>query len=258
MMLITITSELLAINIFWERGNPVFSCIPTAEATRLLQVTPNSWAPRQLWLRGHQNCPVDLDMWERFVRRLWGKRVLYTLWNCLRTNSINKDKNKLHSIEYAIWSHEYAIMHINNVTMIYFFIIRYFIHLHFKCYFESPLYTPPALLPDPPTPASWLWHSPVLGHIIFARPRASPSNDGRLGHLLLHIQLETRALGVLVSSYCCSSYRVAEPFSSLGTLSSSSIGDPVFHLIDDCEHPLLYLPGTGKASQETDISGSYP
>jgi hypothetical protein len=25
----------------------------------------------------------------------------------------------------------------------------------------------------------------------------------------------------------------------------------VFHPIDDCEHPLLYLPGTGRASQET-------
>jgi hypothetical protein len=41
----------------------------------------------------------------------------------------------------------------------------------------------------------------------------------------------------------------------LGTLSSSSIGGPVFHPIDDCEHPLLYLPGTGIASQETAISG---
>jgi hypothetical protein len=30
----------------------------------------------------------------------------------------------------------------------------------------------------------------------------------------------------------------------------------VVHLIDDCEHPLLYLPGTGKASQEIAISGS--
>jgi hypothetical protein len=46
------------------------------------------------------------------------------------------------------------------------------------------------------------------------------------------------------------------PFSSLGTFSSSSIGGPVFHPINDCEHPLLYLPGTGKASQETAISGS--
>jgi hypothetical protein len=54
--------------------------------------------------------------------------------------------------------------------------------------------------------------------------------------------------GVLVSSYCCSTYRVADPFSSLGTFSSSSFRGPVFHPIDDCEHPLLYLPGTGIAS----------
>jgi hypothetical protein len=43
---------------------------------------------------------------------------------------------------------------------------------------------------------------------------ASLPNDGRLGHLLLKMQLETRALGVLVSSYCCSTYRVADPFIS--------------------------------------------
>jgi hypothetical protein len=30
----------------------------------------------------------------------------------------------------------------------------------------------------------------------------------------------------------------------------------VFHPIDDCEHPFLYLPGTGIASQERAISGS--
>jgi hypothetical protein len=64
---------------------------------------------------------------------------------------------------------------------------------------------PPALLPSPPTLSSWPWHSPVLVYIIFARLGASPPNDGPLGHLLLHMQLETRALGVLVSSYCCSS-----------------------------------------------------
>jgi hypothetical protein len=72
----------------------------------------------------------------------------------------------------------------------------------------------------------------------------------------IHMQLETRALGVLVSSCCCSSYRVADPFSSLGTLSSSSIEGPEFHPIDDCEHPLLYLPGTSIASQKTAISRS--
>jgi hypothetical protein len=62
--------------------------------------------------------------------------------------------------------------------------------------------------------------------------------------------------GVLVSSYCCSSYSIADPFSSLGTFSSSSIGGPVFHPIDDCEHPLLYLSITGIASYETAISRS--
>jgi hypothetical protein len=121
------------------------------------------------------------------------------------------------------------------------FFIRYFLHLYFKCYSESPLYPPSALLPNPPTPPSWLWHSPVLGHMIFTRPRASP----------LHMQLETQFCGVLVSSYCCSSYRVADPFSSLGTFSNSFFRRPVFHPIDDCEHPLLCLPGTGIA-----ISGS--
>jgi hypothetical protein len=30
----------------------------------------------------------------------------------------------------------------------------------------------------------------------------------------------------------------------------------MFYLIDDCEHPLLYLPGTGIASYETAITGS--
>jgi hypothetical protein len=115
---------------------------------------------------------------------------------------------------------------------------------------------PPAMLLNPPTPASWPWHSPVLGHMIFTRPRASPPIDGLLGHPLLHRKLETKLWMVLVSSYCCSSYRVADPFSSLGTFSTSFIRVPVFHPIDDCEHPLLYLPGTGIASQERAISGS--
>jgi hypothetical protein len=62
---------------------------------------------------------------------------------------------------------------------------------------------------------------------------------------------------VLVSPYCCSAYRVADPFSSLGTFSSSSIWGPVIHPIADCEHPLLCLLGPGIVSQETAISGSF-
>jgi hypothetical protein len=62
---------------------------------------------------------------------------------------------------------------------------------------------------------------------------------------------------VLVSSYCCSTYRVADPFSSLGNFSSSSIGGPVTHPIADCDHPLLCLLGPGVVSQERAISGSF-
>ena len=71
------------------------------------------------------------------------------------------------------------------------------------------------------------------------------------------MQLETRAQRVLVNSYCCSTYWVVDPFSSLGTFSSSSIEGPVFHPIADCEHPLLYLPGTGIVSLTIAISGSF-
>jgi hypothetical protein len=71
------------------------------------------------------------------------------------------------------------------------------------------------------------------------------------------MQLDIWHLGLLVSSYCCSNYRVTDPFSSLGTFSCSSIGDPVIHPIDDCEHPLLYLPGTGIASHKTAMSGFF-
>jgi hypothetical protein len=51
--------------------------------------------------------------------------------------------------------------------------------------------------------------------------------------------------------------RHTDPFSSLGTFSSSSIGGPVMHPIADCEHPLLCFPGTSIVSQETAISGSF-
>jgi hypothetical protein len=96
-------------------------------------------------------------------------------------------------------------------------------------------HTLPLPLSYPLTPTSWPWRSPVLRHIKFARPRGL-SNDGRLGHLLIHMQQGQELWGVLGSSYCCSNYRVADPFSSLGSFSNSSIGGPVFHPIADSEH----------------------
>ena len=68
---------------------------------------------------------------------------------------------------------------------------------------------------------------------------------------------DTSSRGVLVSSYCCSTYRVADPFSSLGTFSSSSIGSPVIHSKADCKPPLMCLLGPGIVLQETALSGSF-
>jgi hypothetical protein len=54
----------------------------------------------------------------------------------------------------------------------------------------------------------------------------------------------------------CSCYGAANPFSSLGTFSKSFIGNPVFCPMDDCEHPLLNLSSTGRASNEIALTGS--
>jgi hypothetical protein len=62
---------------------------------------------------------------------------------------------------------------------------------------KVPYTTTPGLFYNPPTPTSWPWHSPVLEHIIFTRPSGYPPVNGRLGHPLLHMKIETKALGVI-------------------------------------------------------------
>jgi hypothetical protein len=82
---------------------------------------------------------------------------------------------------------------------IIYFLIRYFLYLHSKCYppsqfpfLKSPIPSLLPLLPNTHTPASWPWHSSILGHRTFTRPRTSTPNDARLGYPLLHMQLEKR------------------------------------------------------------------
>ena len=60
-------------------------------------------------------------------------------------------------------------------NVFYSIFIRYFLHLHCKCYPESSPYPPHIPCCYPPTPTSWPWRSPVLGHIKFARPRVLSS-----------------------------------------------------------------------------------
>jgi hypothetical protein len=112
------------------------------------------------------------------------------------------------------------------------------------------------MLPNTPTPTSWPWHAPVLGAYNLCKTKGLSSHWWPIRPSSATYAGRDTALGLLVTSYCCSTYRVADPFTSLGPFSSLSIGDPVFHPIDDCEHPLLYLPGTSIASQETAMSGS--
>jgi hypothetical protein len=52
-----------------------------------------------------------------------------------------------------------------------FFIFLLFSSFTFQMLSQKSPIPSPALLPYPPTPTSWPWHSPVLGHIKFARPR---------------------------------------------------------------------------------------
>jgi hypothetical protein len=49
---------------------------------------------------------------------------------------------------------------------------------------------------------------------------------------------------------------VANPFSSFSPFSNFSIGDPLFSPMVGREHPPLYMSDSGRASQETNISGS--
>jgi hypothetical protein len=92
--------------------------------------------------------------------------------------------------------------------------IRNFLYIHFKCYPESSLYPPPALLP-------YTHYSHFLALAFSCTGAYKVCNTkGPLFPMMAnyaifsYVQLQIQALGVLVSSYCCSTYRVANPFSS--------------------------------------------
>jgi hypothetical protein len=108
------------------------------------------------------------------------------------------------------WSRNLGLLH----ECLYFFnlfFIRYFLYLHFQYYalswfplWKLPIPSPLPLLTNLPTPTSWPWHSPILGHRIFTGPRASPPTDVRLRHLLLHMQLETWVPPCVLFGWCFS------------------------------------------------------
>ena len=75
----------------------------------------------------------------------------------------------------------FFLLHISNVIPLSWFLL-----------WKSPIPFHLPLLTNVPTPTSWPWNSPILGHRAFTRPRTSPSTDDLLGYPLLHVQLEPR------------------------------------------------------------------
>jgi hypothetical protein len=153
-----------------------------------------------------------------------------------------------------------------------FFFIRYFLYLHFKCYLlswfplqKTPL-SPPPLTHQPthscflalafPYIGAWSLHriKGLFSHWWLTRLSSATYAAGDMSHTMCTLWLVVKslgALGVLVSSYCCSSYGPANSFSSFGPFSSSFIGDPVLSPMDGYKHPLLYLLGIGRVSAST-------
>jgi hypothetical protein len=134
---------------------------------------------------------------------------------------------------------------------------------------KIPYPLPPPTAPQPTHSHSWPWHSPVLRRRMFTGSRASPSIDDCLAHPLLHRQLEPRVPPCVFFDWWFSPkelwgywlVHIVVPPMGLQTHSDPwvlSLAPSIGMLcpMDDCEHPLLYLPGTGRASQETAISGS--
>jgi hypothetical protein len=170
-----------------------------------------------------------------------------------------------------------------HMFLLFFFLLFYWIFYLFTFQMLSPFPLSPSqppypilslpttmrVLPHPPTPISLPWHSPTLGHRAFPGPRAFPATDVQQGHSLLHMLLVPWIppcvhFGSWFSSWevCGSGWWilllflwVANPFNSFNYFSNSSIGDSMLSSIVGCEHPPLYLPGSGRASQETAILG---
>ena len=111
-------------------------------------------------------------------------------------------------------------------------IILFFLKLGiFLVYIFNAIPKVPHTLPSTSLPTHshffWPWRSPVLGHIKFASPMGLSLQWWPTRPSFDTYAAKDQSSLVLVSSYCCSTYRVAVPFSSLGNFSSSSIGGRV-------------------------------
>jgi hypothetical protein len=144
--------------------------------------------------------------------------------------------SRMTSSSVLIWVVLIRVFVSNTVGMFFvllsFFLIYLFLLGIFLVYISNAIpkvphtHSPP--IPYPPTPPFWPWCSPVLGHIKFVSPKGLSFQWWLIRPSFDTYAARDKSSRVLVSSYCCSTYRVAVPLSSLGTFSSSSIGGRVF------------------------------
>jgi hypothetical protein len=86
--------------------------------------------------------------------------------------------------------------------------------------------------------------------------KASLSCDGGLGHLLIYMQLESRAPGYWLVHNVVPPIGLQIPLATWVLSLAPPLG-PVIYPIADCERPLMCLLGLGIVSQETAISVSF-
>ena len=101
-----------------------------------------------------------------------------------------------------------------------FTFIRYFLHLHFKCFsFPSFLAESPLYPPWSPSPATQPIHSyflalafPCIGAYNLCKTKGVSSHWWLTRtSSVTYVTRDTSSGGLLLRSYCCSSYRVADP-----------------------------------------------
>lgn len=168
---------------------------------------------------------------------------------------------------------------------IFSFLIGYFIYLLFKCYppFQLPLHNPLSPLPFPCLyeGAPWPTHSLLLQHSSIPLLWQHPQDQGTplpvmpdkviFCHIFSwsHVSLNVYVLFCwqfspwelwggrgLVVWYCCSSYEVANSFSSFSLCPNFSIGVPALSQMFSSVQSHLYWSGSGRDSQRTSIPGS--
>jgi hypothetical protein len=108
------------------------------------------------------------------------------------------------------------------VKSLFFLKLGIFLIYIFNAIPKVPHTHPP--IPYPPTPPFWPWRSPVLGHIKFASPMGLSLQWWLTRPSFDTYAAKDKSSRVLVSSYCCSTYRVAVPYSSLGNFSAPPLG----------------------------------